>query len=112
MRRASVGNRRAKPQLPLYGFPAEGVPTPRLDELDNADLERLNGLLPWSWFTVDSRGRRFGDAAWVGKRDQPQRIPDRRAIVLGTSISPTSTSPSGLSRGACTQLGFASGRPA
>lgn len=73
---------KGKPQLPLHGFVSEGVPTSRLDELSDHDLERLNTLLPWACFTVDRRGRRFGDAAWAGKRDLPQPIPDRRGVVL------------------------------
>lgn len=73
---------RPRAHLSLHGFDQDEVPTPRLDELSDADLERLNTLLPWSCFTVDGLGRRFGDAAWMGKRDRPQTIPDRRALVL------------------------------
>lgn len=73
---------KVRPKLSLYGFAKDDIPTPRLDELSDEDLERLNALLPWACFTVDGRGRRFGDAAWAGKRDRPQPIPDRRGVVL------------------------------
>jgi 2-polyprenyl-3-methyl-5-hydroxy-6-metoxy-1,4-benzoquinol methylase len=49
-----------------------------VDSLADADVERLNELLPWRCFTVDSRGRPFGGVAWRGKRTTPQRIPDPR----------------------------------
>lgn len=38
----------------------------------------INGLLPWQCFTADARGRRLGDRAWAGKREEPQPIPDPR----------------------------------
>jgi SAM-dependent methyltransferase len=54
------------------------VPTAFVDGLSDADLQRLNSLLPWSCFTVDANGRRFGQPAWEGKRSDPQPVPDRR----------------------------------
>ncbi|MGH8601681.1 MAG: class I SAM-dependent methyltransferase, partial [Gammaproteobacteria bacterium] len=42
----------------------------------------LNALLPWKCFTVDSKGRRFGDRAWPGKRETPQPVPDPRIVEL------------------------------
>jgi 2-polyprenyl-3-methyl-5-hydroxy-6-metoxy-1,4-benzoquinol methylase len=58
---------------------AEGrTPGRFVDELADADLDRLNELLPWRCFTVDSHGRPFGGVAWRGKRVSPQVIPDPR----------------------------------
>ena len=54
------------------------VSTPLVERLDDADLERLNELLPWQCFTVDSQGRPFGRPAWAGKRVDPQPVPDPR----------------------------------
>jgi hypothetical protein len=54
------------------------VETPFVDTLSDADLERLNELLPWHCFTVDSHGRPFGKPAWSKKRVDPQDLPDRR----------------------------------
>lgn len=51
---------------------------PFVERLSDEDLERLNEMLPWRCFTVDSEGRPFGRAAWRGKRVTPQPIPDRR----------------------------------
>lgn len=53
-----------------------------MDELTDDDLAAVNSLLPWSCFTVDSSGRRFGDSAWPGKRDAPQPLPDRRVLLM------------------------------
>jgi tRNA (mo5U34)-methyltransferase len=50
--------------------------------LTDADLEELNRILEWNCFTVDGRGRRFGSAAWRGKRTHPQVIPDPRIVDL------------------------------
>ena len=49
-----------------------------VDGLTDADLERLNQLLPWRCFTVDGHGRPVGGVAWRGKRSEPQPIPDPR----------------------------------
>jgi hypothetical protein len=49
-----------------------------VDLLADADLHRLNELLPWRCFTVDSHGRPFGGSAWHGKRVTPEPVPDRR----------------------------------
>ncbi|MGH8609964.1 MAG: class I SAM-dependent methyltransferase [Gammaproteobacteria bacterium] len=50
--------------------------------LSDEDLQALNALLPWRCFTVDSKGRRFGDRAWPGKRETPQPVPDPRIVEL------------------------------
>jgi tRNA (mo5U34)-methyltransferase len=77
------------PSLPRLGRPAlrerydEGrVAAPLVERLPDADLERLNELLPWRCFTVDSQGRAFGAAAWRGKRVTPEPIPDRRIVLF------------------------------
>lgn len=54
------------------------TPAPFVDRLADADLNRLNEVLPWRCFTVDSHGRPFGGVAWRGKRVTPQLIPDPR----------------------------------
>jgi len=64
------------------GFAPLHRATPRLDRLSDADLAELNRLLKWNCFTVDSRGRRIGDRARAGKREEPQDIPDRRITLL------------------------------
>lgn len=53
-----------------------------LNQLGDDDLSRLNNILPWKCFTVDSKGRKFGKEAWAGKRSDPQVIPDERIIKL------------------------------
>ena len=54
------------------------VAAPLVERLSDADLERLNELLPWQCFIVDREGRPFGRPAWAGKRVEPQAIPDPR----------------------------------
>jgi 2-polyprenyl-3-methyl-5-hydroxy-6-metoxy-1,4-benzoquinol methylase len=49
-----------------------------VDHLADEDLRRLNELLPWRCFTVDTHGRPLGGTAWRGKRDRPAAIPDPR----------------------------------
>jgi hypothetical protein len=67
----------ARPSLEeRYSEPS--VPARFVDRLSDADLSRLNELLPWRCFTVDSQGRPFGGVAWRGKRVAPQLIPDPR----------------------------------
>jgi hypothetical protein len=73
-----LGLRRLRRPTPRRRYDEERVPTRFVDPLPDADLERLNELLPWHCFTVDSHGRPFGRAAWAGKRMDPQQIPDRR----------------------------------
>lgn len=83
MRKLRAAVRRATaPALPLSGYPPSGDPVPLLDRLSDAELEELNRALPWHTFTVDGRGRRFGNAGWSGKRSEPQSIPDRRIVLL------------------------------
>lgn len=72
---------RVNRRLPLTGH-AEGLPTPGVDDIDDAELERLNALLPWHCYTLDAHGRRFGAAAFAGKRTEPQNPVDRRVALL------------------------------
>lgn len=74
--------RRRAVSVPTSGWEPGGAVAPALDALDDASLEELNELLPWACFTVDRRGRRFGDAAWAGKRDTPQILPDPRIVRM------------------------------
>jgi tRNA (mo5U34)-methyltransferase len=81
-RQARAAARRRLSPLPARGYDSTAVPAPLLDRLSDDDLAALNHLLPWSCFTVDGRGRRFGDAAWTGKREGPQLIPDPRIVLM------------------------------
>jgi len=72
----------SKKQLPLFGYDKNNITSGAIDFLSAADLQRLNSLLPWMCYTVDSQGRRFGNAAWKGKRDTPQQISDPRIAHL------------------------------
>ena len=81
-RRGRAAVRRMASPLPRSGFVEHRVSAPLVERLSDDDLDRLNRLLPWSCFTVDGRGRRLGDAAWTGKREEPQRIPDRRILLM------------------------------
>lgn len=77
--RAFLGRRQS---LAKGGFTENRVDSGPLEDLSEPDLDRLNRLLPWSCFTADSRGRRFGDAAWQSKRETPQQIPDPRIVTM------------------------------
>jgi hypothetical protein len=57
---------------------ADRAPGPFVDKLADADVDRLNRLLPWRCFTLDGHGRAIGGVAWRGKRADPQLIPDPR----------------------------------
>jgi len=69
-------------QLPQRGYTDNRVAAEWVDTLSDEDLLKLNELLDWQCFTADSHGRRFGSAAWQGKRAEPQVIPDRRIVLL------------------------------
>jgi hypothetical protein len=69
-------------RLPLAGYTEGRHEIAYVDPLSDEDLSNLNSLLQWNAFTVDRHGRRFGGAAWTGKRDRPQEVPDRRILLL------------------------------
>ncbi len=69
-------------EVPFKEYLEGRIPTPFVDSLSDEDLVELNTILKWNCFTVDGRGRRFGDAAWKGKREKPQTIPDFRLPIL------------------------------
>jgi len=77
-----LGVKSGKPELPLRGWTKASVATPLLDGLTDGELTELNARLPWNCFTVDGHGRRFGAAAGLGKRDEPQAVPDPRIVAL------------------------------
>jgi tRNA (mo5U34)-methyltransferase len=52
------------------------------DDLSDADIGRLNEMLPWAAFTLDTHGRRLGRAHSERKRQLPQVIPDPRIEEL------------------------------
>ncbi len=68
--------------LPLRGYDAHRLSIPGIELLPDDELERLNALLPWASFIVDSGGRRFGDRYSVTKRAEAQIIPDPRIVAL------------------------------
>ena len=78
----------AKPEVavPFSGFVENRVFTPGIESMTDAELAELNAILPWRAFTVDSKGRRFGNLAWAGKRETPQAVPDRRVVLLDERV--------------------------
>ena len=85
-----------------------------VDRLADDDLERLNDLLPWRCFTVDSEGRPFGGA---GLERQARRAADHprsahRCASTSASTSPTSTCSRSAASRACTRLRSAGWRSA
>ena len=72
----------ARSRVPLAGYTENRHQIALIEALSDDDLTRLNDLLQWNAFTVDSRGRRFGGLSWAGKRDRPQEVPDRRILLL------------------------------
>ncbi|MGH8614700.1 MAG: class I SAM-dependent methyltransferase [Gammaproteobacteria bacterium] len=69
-------------EFSFEGFNKGRVHTKFVENLSDDDLRYLNNLLPWKCFTVDSKGRRFGNRAWPGKRETPQPVPDPRIAEL------------------------------
>lgn len=74
--------RSASASLPLTGFDEARSRAPYLELLTDEELAELNALLPWSTYTIDGRGRRFGDRASSSKRVSPQPVPDRRIVAM------------------------------
>lgn len=77
----------ARKKLNFDSFTQGRVTSGWVEEIPDQELMRLNELLPWRCFTVDSQGRRFGDAAWAEKRNAPQVIPDPRIQLLNQLIA-------------------------
>jgi hypothetical protein len=70
----------------LAGDPDWKANMQMIDMLPDEELERLNRLLPWGAFLVDSKGRRFG-RAWSGnKRATAQALPDPRILELDRRV--------------------------
>jgi tRNA (mo5U34)-methyltransferase len=69
-------------RFPLKGYEKQRNGIKFVDLLSDADLIELNDILNWNCFTVDRHGRRFGNAAWQGKRSKPEVIPDPRIFLL------------------------------
>jgi tRNA (mo5U34)-methyltransferase len=62
-----------------------------VDQLSDDDLAELNELLDWKSFVADRHGRRFGNIAWAGKREEPQVIPDPRIVLLHEQLDLANT---------------------
>lgn len=73
--------------FPLHGFQDERNPVPLVERLGDEALRELNGLLPWKCFTVDSRGRRFGDRRSPWKNTSARPIPDSRVTLADESFA-------------------------
>jgi tRNA (mo5U34)-methyltransferase len=81
LRRLDLG-RLGRASAPAGGFTANLNEIPFVDQLDDRDLAELNTILDWKSFVADRHGRRFGNVAWAGKRNEPQAIPDPRILRL------------------------------
>lgn len=77
----------ASKKLPLKGYREHLNEIKFVDSLSDDDLMKLNHLLRWNCFVVDHHGRRYGNAAWEGKRSEPQVIPDRRILLMNERFS-------------------------
>src|ERR1051325_2089177 len=73
---------RPAPSVPFAGYTERLNRIKFVDPLSDDELQELNNLLDWKCFVADSRGRRFGNAAWAGKRCEPQPVPDPRIKLL------------------------------
>jgi SAM-dependent methyltransferase len=85
LRRLGLG-RVGRGRAPARGFTANLNPIRFVDSLSDADLAELNSILDWKSFVADRHGRRFGNAAWAGKRNEPQVIPDSRIVLLNEQL--------------------------
>lgn len=81
LRRLGVG-RVGRGSAPVRGFTTNLNQIEFVDRLSDADLAELNTILDWKSFVADRHGRRFGNVAWAGKRNEPQLIPDPRIVLL------------------------------
>lgn len=64
-----------------------GITIPNLERLPDDELTKLNNLLPWASYVVDSKSRRFGKIFSNKKRSEPQIIPDHRIVDLDKRFS-------------------------
>jgi len=64
------------------GYREHRISIPLIEGLPDSELRRLNQLLPWNAFVVDSSGRRFGNWTNSTKRNKPQELPDYRIAEL------------------------------
>ena len=71
-----------KDDFQFDGFTSNCIETEHVDSLGDDELRELNALLRWNCFTADVHGRRFGQRAWPGKREQPQVVPDVRIVQM------------------------------
>ncbi len=78
----NYNQKKFRSRFPFSGYQEDQNETELVDSLSDHDLVELNNLLNWQCFTVDGRGRRFGGAAWAGKRIEAQKIPDRRVLLM------------------------------
>ncbi len=76
-----------KNDIPFKGYTEHLNSIPFLDYLPDEKVQELNDIVDWKAFVVDSNGRRFGNAAWKGKRVTPQPIPDPRHQLLNDRIN-------------------------
>lgn len=80
--RAQVERNPSETDFPYAGFEENKVDSGFVEFISDADLVRLNQMLPWKCFTADIKGRRFGNRAWKGKREVPQMVPDPRIVEM------------------------------
>jgi tRNA (mo5U34)-methyltransferase len=85
LRRLGLG-RVGRGSAPARGFTTNLNQITFVDDLDDEDLTELNTLLDWKSFVADRHGRRFGNVAWAGKRNEPQVIPDPRIVLLNEQL--------------------------
>jgi 2-polyprenyl-3-methyl-5-hydroxy-6-metoxy-1,4-benzoquinol methylase len=76
-----------KESFPLKISDKKGHPIKFIDQLNDSDLIEVNKLLDWNCYIIDSKGRRFGNIAWSGKRTEAQVIPDYRHKILNDRIN-------------------------
>jgi tRNA (mo5U34)-methyltransferase len=69
-------------EMPLDGYAEGRAHILGVEALPDEELRRLNTLLPWAAFVVDSKGRRFGAPYSANKRNVPQEVPDPRIVEL------------------------------
>jgi SAM-dependent methyltransferase len=85
LRRLGLG-RVGRGSAPARGFTTNLNQIRFVDDLDDEDLAELNAILDWKSFVADRHGRRFGNVAWAGKRNEPQVIPDPRILLLNEQL--------------------------